>query len=221
MAKKLSTVVTRMRLKKSEVFKIVEDIFVKLKHEDNDYFTKLKEVADRTRQQDLAMGVKQTIACWIETCFVNVLNKNCTLFVWDLLFLYSWNYDIQKLITLSIVMLLRFWIMRAKIERVHRILFEEPSRIYLSDLRSVVKHLQSGGSLKDSPTPTNFKIKEHVVSPYWEEIKMSIRRDSLVKKLHVKDLKFCDAVGKIMPQFCRSESTRYSSYPFLFQYLEL
>ena len=71
---------------------------------------------------------------WISEGFVGIFSNPTILFIWDYLFMNNWK-CMRKLciVTLS---LLRPWAMRAQSQReLIRVLNEEPSKVYLQDLR--------------------------------------------------------------------------------------
>ena len=58
-----------------------------------------------------------------------------------------------------------------------------------------VKHFILGYDLHESPQTTNYKMKIIDPKPFWEEIKINFRRDSLIKKLEPRNLTISDAIG--------------------------
>ena len=155
----------------------------------------------------VANGPQIFVRRWLQSGFVNILNKPCLMFVWDFLFLHSWTPEAQKAVTLSILMLIRFWMMRGhNYRRMRNNLMFEPSRIYLSDLRLMIKHMMEDGSLNNCPRNTNYRLKVVEQIPFWEEVRTSIRRDSLIKKVEPKQFSFSDVIGKISSKFQRKDS---------------
>ena len=139
--------------------------------------------------------------------FANILNKTCLMFVWDIFLLHSWDKEIQKKVGLAVLMVIRFWLLRAKDEeRVETVLKNEPFRVYFSDLRSAVKHLIQDGTIHDCPQSTNYRVKTFISQPFWDEVRSNVRRDSLVKKLQPSNLSFINVIGKISSKIQRWDS---------------
>ena len=153
-----------------------------------------------------ADGGQVYVRQWLQAGFVNVLNRDCLLYVWDVLFLNDWSRGTLKIIVKAIIILLRFWMFRGKSYRVMRKTFlQEPFNIYLLDLKTAVKHLSNGGHTRDCPQSTNWRLKVVPPKPYWQEIE--VRRDSLVKKIDKETVGgLGDFIGIIKSNFKRQES---------------
>ncbi|XP_063850092.1 uncharacterized protein LOC135094175 isoform X1 [Scylla paramamosain] len=89
---------------------------------------------------------------WISQVFVGVVEVRAALWVWDQLFLDTWRRGTVKLLALSLLAVIRPWVMRASADDIMKVLLEEPGRVYLGDLRRAFAHLAGGGRLRDTPT---------------------------------------------------------------------
>ena len=226
---KLNFMLENLRLNRHDIFTLVDSIFDTIQKVDSNYFEhicniskdNLSEFESDFDEKMIGIGqkintfhainslqsmVKVYVRMWLFHGFVTILSKNSLLFVWDFLFLHSWTIEAQKTVVLAIINLLRFWIMRANTgRRLRNVMMQEPSKIYLSDLRSMIKHLFNGGSITEGPQSTNYKKKteaEITRNPKWDTIRF--RRDSLVQK--TKGLSFVELIDKISPKFKRKDS---------------
>ena len=113
-------------------------------------------------------GGKVYVRKWISEGFVSILRKSSLCYLWDILFIHSWNLIIQHRVTLAILLLLRPWVMRVdtfdKLQKtllqvsnpLPDLFLQEPGLLYTSDLRQCLLHLQRG--FTDPPPPsTNFR----------------------------------------------------------------
>ncbi|KAK8384412.1 hypothetical protein O3P69_009311 [Scylla paramamosain] len=89
---------------------------------------------------------------WAVQVFVGVVEVRAALWVWDQLFLDTWRRGTVKLLALSLLAVIRPWVMRASADDIMKVLLEEPGRVYLGDLRRAFAHLAGGGRLRDTPT---------------------------------------------------------------------
>ena len=151
-------------------------------------------------------GGKIYVRQWLQTGFVSVLNKECLLYVWDILFLNDWSKETLKIIVMAMMILLRFWMFRGRSYRGLRNTFlREPFLIYLLDLRRAIRHLASGGKVSECPQSSNWRVQVVPPKPYWQEIR--IRRESLVKKIDKDNVGLLpDVIGAIKSNFRRKES---------------
>ena len=93
------------------------------------------------REQDLEHfgNVHVFIRKWLSEAFAGVFGGNCILYVWDVLFLHGWSKDIFRQIALALLFLLKPWALRADNHRkMSKVLMEEPSLIYIGDLRKAI-----------------------------------------------------------------------------------
>ncbi|KAK8384202.1 hypothetical protein O3P69_009147 [Scylla paramamosain] len=95
-----------------------------------------------THEEHLALG----------EVFVGVVEVRAALWVWDQLFLDTWRRGTVKLLALSLLAVIRPWVMRASADDIMKVLLKEPGRVYLGDLRRAFAHLAGGGRLRDTPT---------------------------------------------------------------------
>ena len=79
---------------------------------------------------DVAIYIRK----WISEGFAGIFSNPTILFIWDYLFMNNWK--CMRKLCIVVLSLLRPWAMRARSQReLVRVLNEEPSRIYLQDLR--------------------------------------------------------------------------------------
>ena len=222
---KLQYVLSNFKLKNQDIFTLVDSVLETIQRFDQDYFDHIqstlkgdvivfdesdfdKEMIINNTDPPEENRIKLFIRMWLFHGFVSILCRNSLMYVWDFLFLHSWNFDFQKIVVLAIMMLIRFWIMRAhNSRRLRNVLIQEPSRIYLKDLMKMIKHFMNGGSLTNFPQNTNYKIKTEekpVRNPHWDTVKF--RRDSLVKTVEKQKLSFTGIIQKINPKFKRRDS---------------
>ena len=151
-------------------------------------------------------GGKYFVRQWLENGFVNILSKNCLLYVWDLLFLHSWSKRTLKVVVTAILMLIRFWMLRGSGFRTMRNIFlREPLLIYLLDLKKTIQHLSKEGKIQDCPKSSNWVGK--VVAPpkpFWQELK--IGKAAVVQSLSNKPISFHNLTGAITSKFQRKDS---------------
>ncbi|XP_045139381.1 uncharacterized protein LOC123520820 [Portunus trituberculatus] len=88
---------------------------------------------------------------WIAQVFVGVVEMQAALWVWDQLFLDKWRRGTVKFVALSLLAIIRPWVMRASAYDIMKVLLEEPGRAYLGELRRAFAHLAGGGRLQDTP----------------------------------------------------------------------
>ena len=99
----------------------------------------------RSRDLDHFGNIQIYLRKWISEAFAGILGKHLILYVWDLLFMYGWSPDIFFRIGLAIIFLIKPWAMLAdNHRRLSRVLFEEPNKIYIGDLRKAIMHLAEG-----------------------------------------------------------------------------
>ena len=220
---KINFMLNNIRLNRQDIFSLVDSIFDIIQKFDSNYLDHICNISNEDMSEfdedfDEEMNtmdkksnsfysmVKVYVRMWLFHGFVTILSRNSLLYVWDFLFLHSWSFDAQKIVVLAIIILLRFWIMKASNgQRLRNVMMHEPSKIYLSDLRNMMRHLVNGGSFTDGPNSTNYKKKteeEFKRNPKWDTI--SFRKDSLVKK--AQGLSFIDLIDKISPKFKRKDS---------------
>ena len=220
---KINFMLDNIRLNRQDIFSLVDSIFDIIQKFDSNYLNHICNISKEDmsefdedfdeemktkdkKSKSVNSMVKEYVRMWLFHGFVTILSKNSLIYVWDFLFLHSWSYDAQKIVVLAIIMLLRFWIMKASNgRRLRNVMMQEPSKIYLSDLRNMMRHLVNGGSITDGPNSTNYKKKteeEFKRNPKWDTI--PFRRDSLVKK--AQGLSFIDLIDKISPKFKRKDS---------------
>ena len=170
--------------------------------------SKSQNLQDSTKRIFEENGTAILIRQWLHHGFVDILSRNCLLYVWDLFFLHSWDIEVQKKVVLSLLMLLRPWIIRCQnYRRIRNTFIIEPSRIYCSDLRKMFQHIMNAGDFQQCPQNTNLKVRiVEQQKPLWEEMNIKIRRDSLVKKFEPQHLTFTDVIGKISSKFQRKDS---------------
>ena len=76
---------------------------------------------------------------WISEAFAGIYGGETLLFLWDYCFMHTWSKKIFYKITLVTLMLIRPWAMMAENHRkLSRVLLEEPSEIYINDLRKLL-----------------------------------------------------------------------------------
>ena len=89
-------------------------------------------------------------------------------YLWDVFFLHSWRPAILRHALLALLALLRPWALRADTyDKLLKVLAEEPRRIYRSDLRRALLHLERGdqGAV---PCASNYRAAPRPVeSPPW------------------------------------------------------
>ncbi|XP_069164914.1 uncharacterized protein [Procambarus clarkii] len=94
---------------------------------------------------------------WIAQGFVGVVSITSGLWVWDQLFLDGWNKTTMRNMAVAILILIKPWMMRANTYAdARKVLLNEPGKLYLSDLRRALEHLESGGAYADFPDNKNF-----------------------------------------------------------------
>ena len=77
---------------------------------------------------------------WISEAFAGIYGGQTLLFLWDYCFMHGWSKKIFYKIGLVTLMLIRPWAMQADNHRkMARVLFDEPSNLYLNDLRKALK----------------------------------------------------------------------------------
>lgn len=151
-------------------------------------------------------GGKYFVRLWLEEGFVNILNRNCLLYVWDVLFLASWSRQTVKRIVTAILILIRFWMFRVSGFRTMRKTFlREPGMIYLLDLKKAMEHLSSNGKIQECPESTNWKAKTvEPMKPFWQELKVG--KETVVQQLSNKPISFSNIPGAITSKFKRRDS---------------
>ena len=228
MRDKLHFILENLRLKQQDIFTLVDSIFDSIQKFDPNYFDHISNISKdnllefKTDFDEDMMSmdpktfsynscnsltmVKVYVRMWLFHGFVTILSRNSLMFVWDFLFLHSWTLNAQKTVAMAIINLLRFWIMRVSHgRRLRNVMMQEPSKIYLSDLRNMIKHLINGGCITGGPQSTNYKkkaVEEFKRNPKWDTL--TFRRDSLVKK--AQGLSFIELIEKISPKFKRKDS---------------
>ncbi|XP_050689051.1 uncharacterized protein LOC126981666 isoform X2 [Eriocheir sinensis] len=89
---------------------------------------------------------------WLVQAFVGVVSVRASLWVWDMLFLDGWRQETLRQVCVALLALIRPWAMLATdYEQVTKVLLEGPGRVYLSDLRRALAHLEGGGAFTDTP----------------------------------------------------------------------
>ncbi|KAG8197149.1 hypothetical protein JTE90_011310 [Oedothorax gibbosus] len=102
---------------------------------------------------------------WISNGFTSILKPNLLFFVWDQLFLNKWENKIFQDICMALLGLLKPWFMNAKNnDAVQKVFKEEPSFLYLLDLRSALSHIQKRKPFGEIP-PMNRNIKQGHIEP--------------------------------------------------------
>ncbi|XP_071041625.1 uncharacterized protein [Parasteatoda tepidariorum] len=97
---------------------------------------------------DITFYLKQ----WIFCMFASVLKPYALLFIWDQLFYNRFENKIFQDITLALLGLLKPWFFLAKNkENVTKVFLEEPSMLYLLDIRKALSHIQKRGNFHDIP----------------------------------------------------------------------
>ena len=151
-------------------------------------------------------GGKYFVRQWLENGFVNILSRNCLLYVWDFLFLHSWNKQTLKVVVTAILMLIRFWMLRVSGFRTMRNVFlREPLLLHLLDLKKTIQHLSNRGKLQDCPKSSNWvgRVAEPP-KPFWQELK--IGKAAVVQSLSNKPMSFHNLTGAITSKFQRKDS---------------
>merc|ERR1712218_749819 len=122
--------------------------------------SKSQNLQDTTKRIFEENGTAILIRQWLHHGFVDILSRNCILYVWDLFFLHSWDIEVQKKVVLSLLMLLRPWIIRCQnYRRIRNTFIIEPSRIYCSDLKKMFQHIMNAGDFQQCPQNTNLKVR--------------------------------------------------------------
>ncbi|XP_042223922.1 uncharacterized protein LOC121867864 [Homarus americanus] len=114
------------------------------------------------------------IRMWIAQAFVGVLSVSACVWVWDQLFLGGWKKETMKDIvgypdahqTMDAESQHVFWRPQDKPGVMWwQVLLDEPGKLYLSDLRRTLAHMESGGSYSDSPDNKNYLDSKTVKQP--------------------------------------------------------
>ncbi|XP_053648866.2 uncharacterized protein [Cherax quadricarinatus] len=114
---------------------------------------------DNMKQQHLELFTTPAIFVrkWISQGFVGVVSVTAVLWLWDQLFLDGWKKTTLTNMALAILALIKPWMTKANMySGARKVLLDEPGKLYLSDLRKALAHLESGGTYKDIPKNKNF-----------------------------------------------------------------
>ena len=121
--------------------------------------------------------IRVLLRSWVKDAFIPVLGENCLSLVLDLMFCNHWRLHVWKVVSLALLSLIRPWIFLAKnVEEVKNVFSNEPTLIYLRDLRDSIKYLSTGGKYDTLPEATNVKRprKESISGRVASNLKQSI-----------------------------------------------
>ncbi|KAK4314761.1 hypothetical protein Pmani_013962 [Petrolisthes manimaculis] len=89
--------------------------------------------------------------------FVGVVSVSASMWAWDQLFLDGWSQNTLRRLAFAVLVLIKPWVMRAKMySGARKMLLEEPGKLYLSDLRRALAHLEEGGDYNAFPPNKNY-----------------------------------------------------------------
>ena len=145
-----------------DVHSFAYEILVKGQKKSNKVWNELEKKKRRNwkvNELEIFGDVAIYLRKWISEAFVGIFSTPTILFVWDYLFMNNWK--CMRKLCIVILSLLRPWAMRAKSQReLVRVFSEEPSKIYLQDLRKgLVKYDRDNiDTIKISSCNTNIEI---------------------------------------------------------------
>ena len=140
--------------------------------------------------------IRLLLTSWIKDSFLPVLSDNCRLLFLDLMFCNSWSLNMWKIVTLTLLSLIRTWIFLAKnVEELKNVFSNEPSLIYSKDFRNCIKHFLAGGKYDSAPKTTNIK-KQNENDKGADLTSEHKKTQSVVRKLELY-MNLGQAVGKI------------------------
>ncbi|KAK3881891.1 hypothetical protein Pcinc_013690 [Petrolisthes cinctipes] len=94
---------------------------------------------------------------WLAQVFVGVVSVSGSMWAWDQLFLDGWSQNTLRRLAFAVLVLIKPWVMRAKMySGARKMLLEEPGKLYLSDLRHALAHLEEGGDYNTFPPNKNY-----------------------------------------------------------------
>ncbi|XP_047483893.1 uncharacterized protein LOC125035583 isoform X1 [Penaeus chinensis] len=94
---------------------------------------------------------------WLVQGYMGVLSIASGLWVWDEMFLSQWKPVLLERVGVAVMALIKPWMTRAKMySGARKVFLDEPGKIYLSDLRKAVAHLDKGGAYAEMPSNKNF-----------------------------------------------------------------
>ena len=124
----------------------VYDFAYEILHKDVNKSTKTwKELYKKRRKdwkdRDLEIFADPAIYLrkWISEAFAGIYGGQSLLFLWDYCFMHGWSKKIFYKIALVTLMMIKPWAMKADNHRkMSRVLFDEPSDLYINDLRTAL-----------------------------------------------------------------------------------
>ncbi|XP_042880993.1 uncharacterized protein LOC122258822 [Penaeus japonicus] len=98
---------------------------------------------------------------WLVQGYMGALSIASGLWVWDELFLSQWQSSVFERVGVAVISLIKPWMLRAKMySGARKVFLDEPGKIYLSDLRKAVAHLDKGAPYAEIPSNKNFVEKK-------------------------------------------------------------